>query len=57
MMLPEALEDPRHIAEAEHKLSPGPEGPIHLSMGPPIYRSFELDGQYERLARQAPTPL
>ena len=54
--LPEALEDPRHIAEADHKLGPGPEGPIYFSMGPAVDRSFELDRQYQRFARHAPLP-
>ena len=57
VMLPEALEDPCHIAEAHHKLGPRPKGSVQFPVRPAVDRYFELDGQYERFARHASTPL
>ena len=56
VMLPEALEDPRHIAEALHQVGPGPEGSVQFPVRPAVDRYFELDRQYERFIRHAPLP-
>jgi len=54
--LPEALEDPRHIAEADHQLGPGPEGSVQFPVRPAVHRRLELDRQDERFARHAALP-